>query len=147
MRTKAESLIRMGKVFRNPYDDVELDAMLELLDDITDEELDIACTQASKASKFCPTVAELCEIVMDHRAQRPVPIAPPRKSMRDEDYQDAIRRDRQDMSMNEEEYEAFKKEYEVEHGEPWVTSYFHPHHWNEDGTQKGIEVDGTEPKV
>lgn len=137
---KAENFARLSRLFRTGYDVSDVEYAMKEFEGVTDDEMDIACAAAKRTCKFMPTVADLLEMVMDHRAQHPTqaPMSIPTSITRDEAYRSAAKRDRQEMEMTEEEYDAFKKEYEAEHGEPWDVIYFHPEDWNDDGTQKGV---------
>ena len=137
-KRKAVALILLGKVFGKNYDDDTVIFMINSLDDMTDDEIERACKRAVRASKFMPSIAEIRELVAEEQAasnvKKPLSINVGKIDTRDKAFALAVRGDMDDLGMNEEQYEQYKKEEEERLGMPYKPPGFHPDMWNADGS-------------
>jgi len=66
-KTKKKLLIGLAECYGKNFSENALEIMLDALDDVSEEEFQIATKRAQRKSKWMPTVAQLRQIVKRHR--------------------------------------------------------------------------------
>lgn len=114
---KVSDLRRLCEVLsRREFSDSAIESMLYAVDDISTDDLRCAVDYLIQNNDFLPTIHEIREGIISG-----LYITPERIESDDEiDWRALIEsEDRDEMGLDEEEYEIFKKEYEQENGEPY----------------------------
>lgn len=136
--SKTTSFLLLASAFRANFEDATVRFMLSLVDDVTDAEFEKACRRAGRVSKFMPTVADLRDLVMEDRAESPPTPTPKKKMTRDAWWAICVQQDKDEMGLDDEQYEEFKAKWKAENGEDWAPPGWNPDVWNEDGSRKEL---------